>query len=438
MIDGMEKFIHNITVIGISTLLAAAPFVGGCSDRDSGPDAAALIEKLGSKEKDTQIKAAWSLSKMEAKAVEPLAKAMRGKDRTLAWRAADVLRMIGKPAVASLQTALADKDAPWPEAAARALAMIGPASDDVVNALLKILKTGDPEARALAADTLGRGNIKPETATEPLLNALRDDNVDVCKSAAWALAAIGDTSVEPMISALSDSRVTHKRCVAMVLSKFGPAATKATKPMTEMLESEDAEKRELAIYVLKRIKPDPEIAIVPLIAALDDPKHTVCEPAAGILGRMGTAAVGPLIEVLTDKNAKRPGLAAIGLAGIGHEAAKAVDPLLALLKSGDETARGQAAYAISRIAHSDAKVVSALIEAMKNDPGEYSVQMYAAEALGRLRPPATSAIAALTEATKHPNRSVSQAAVEAIEEIKSPSPLKKQDHSRCQHPDHDH
>jgi HEAT repeat protein len=290
----------------------------------------------------------------------------------------------------------------------------------------------------MTADTLGRITIAPDKVMSPLLNALRDTDENVCKAAASSLAAIGKPAVEPMILAMSDSRVKHRRYVALVLSKFGPAASKAASPLVEMLKTGDKDQRGLAIHVLRRIRPEPKIAIDPLIAAFNDSEETISESAAQVLGELGAPAVDALTKALQDKKITRPGHAALALARIGHPAAKAVDPLIVLLKTGDESARGQAAYALSKIAHGNQKVVSALVAALQTDPGEYSVQMYAAEALGRLRPPATSAIAALTEAMEHSRRAVRQAASEAIEDIKSPPPLEKQDHSKCDHEGHVH
>jgi HEAT repeat protein len=90
-----------------------------------------------------------------------------------------------------------------------------------------------------------------------------------------------------------------------------------------------------------------------------------------------------------------------------------------LLKSGDEESRGLAAFALSKVADGKAEVISALIDALRNDPSPYSVQMYAAEALGRITPPARAAIGALTEAMKHSNEAVRKAASAALKDIKA-------------------
>ena len=141
--------------------------------------------------------------------------------------------------------------------------------------------------------------------------------------------------------------------------------------------------------------------------------------AAGVLGRLGAPAVDALIEAMEDKNIRARAVLALSM--IGPPACKSADRLLVMLKTGDEEARGLAAFALSKVGGGQAKVLSALTDVLQNDPSEYSVHMYAAEALGRIAPPARAAIPALTEALKHSHEAVRQSASEALEDIKSPT-----------------
>ena len=85
----------------------------------------------------------------------------------------------------------------------------------------------NPDARAMAADALGRVRLEVDTVMPALLNALRDSDDNVCVTAAASLGALGEEAVESLIAALSDSRVRCRREVALVLGRFGPAARKA-------------------------------------------------------------------------------------------------------------------------------------------------------------------------------------------------------------------
>ena len=421
----MKRFIDILTAVIVSGVVAAAiPCLSGCGgggdDDDDG--VAALIKQLGSADADTHLRAAWALAKKKALALAPLAVALRSDSRALAERAGEVLAAIGQPAVDVLTKALKDKEFPWPHVAAAALVHIDPTARAAIDTLLATLKDGDGRARAMAADALGRVKLEAATVMAALLNALRDSDDNVCKTAAGSLGKIGAAAIEPMIAALSDSRVSRPRHIALVLARFGPASRKATDAVLAMLKKGDADGRAVAIYTLTRIEAEPAAVIGPLIGALSDVKDEISETAATTLGQIGDPAIGALIEALGDKKVRRPGHAALALAMIGPSARGATDRLLALLKTGDENARGLAAYALSKVAEGKAEVISALVGVLKNDPSPYRVQMYAAEALGRIAPPARAAIPALTEALTHTNEQVRKAAAEALKNIESPIP----------------
>ena len=420
MMACMKKLVDILVAVVVAAVLGAVPCLSGCGGGDEADDSVAgLIKRLGSDNVDTQLRAAWTLTKMKAEAVGPLTEAMRGKDRTLARRAADVLGAIGEPAVDSLTAALADSAFRWPHVAAAALAQIGPPSRAAVDTLLATLKDGDAEARAMAAETLGSLKLEINAVMPALLNALRDGDDNVCKAAAESLWNFGEGSVDAMVDALSDSRVKRPKHLAIVLARFGPAAGKAASALVALLKKGDVDVRAAAVFALSKIDPDPVVVVGPLIGALSDAGDNISQMAAGVLGRLGAPAVDALIEAMEDKNIRAR--AALALSMIGPPACKSADRLLVMLKTGDEEARGLAAFALSKVGGGQAKVISALTDVLQNDPSGYSVQMYAAEALGRIAPPARAAIPALTEALKHSHEAVRQAASEALEDIKSPT-----------------
>lgn len=415
--------------------------MSGCGADRSDESVAKLIEQLGSDDVDTHLRAARALAEKKAQALAPLAEAMRGKDRTLAERAGDVLEAIGEPAAGVLREALADKEFRWPHVAAAVMLKIDPKAKAAVDTLLATLKEGDAGARAMAADVLGRVKLEAATVMPALLKALRDTDDDVCKNAAGSLGNLGAAAIEPMIAALSDAGVRRPGYIAEVLSRFGPAARKAAAALITLLKKGDSGEREEAIRCLGRIEAEPAAVVGPLIGALSDAKDNISEMAARLLGRIGDPAIAALTEALADKKVKRPGHAALALAMIGPPARGATDRLIALLKANDENTRGLAVYALGYVADGAEKVVSALVDVLKNDPSAYRVQMYAAEALGRIAPPARAAIPALTEALKHTSEPVRQAAAAAIENIKSPVPRSnpatgEHDHKNGKHPRH--
>ena len=422
MMASMKKLLDILTAVIVSAVLLAIPCLSGCGGGDESDDSAAgLIKQLGSDDADAHIQAAWALTNMKTEAIAPLAEALRGSNRILAERAGTVLRNIGEPAVDVLTEALADKEFRWPHVAAAALVQIGPDARAAVDTLLLTLKEGDAEARALAAETLGSVKLELTTVMPALLRALRDTDDNVCKTAADALGNLGEPAIESMIAALGDSRIHRPRHIALVLSRFGPAARKGADALIAMLEEGDAGEREAAVYTLAKIEAKTSAVVGALIGALSDAEGKVSEMAARALGEIGEPAVEALIEALGGKEARGPGYAALALSIIGPPARGATDRLLVMLKTGDEEARALAAFALGKVAAGEAKVISALTDALQNDPGSYTVQMDAAVALGRIAPPARTAIPALTEAMKHPHEAVRMAAAEALENIKSPT-----------------
>jgi len=430
----MNKLPHILIALAFGSIVCFS----GCGKKADDDSVADLVKRLGSDIEDVRIKAAWLLSKKKAEAVAPLTEALRSADRDLARRAGEILTIIGQPAIDSLREAHADKKFPWPHLAAAAIARIGPPTKEAVDTLLETLKSGDASARAMAADTLGRIEFEAKPLINPLLNALRDADIEVCRNAAMALNRIGAETIAPMIAALTDSRIKHIRPIVLAITKNGSAARKASAPLAAMLKDPDPDIRELAMFALSRIDTDPDIVIKPLIATLDDSRESVSEMSANTLGRIGKLTVKPLIAAMGDSEISRKGHVALALARVGRDAADAIDVLLELLKKGDERDRGLAAFALGAVSSGQQPVLDALTGALKNDPSEYSVQMYAAEALGAIRPPATAAIGALTEAMKHAHEAVRNSAKQAIADIKSPPHLHDHtDHSKCG-PDHQH
>jgi HEAT repeat protein len=224
----------------------------------------------------------------DARAVEPLIKALGDEDEDVCMNAAEALGEIGDtravgPLIKNLSartfgrssindTKTSQLSATW------ALADIGVAA---VEPLIKALGDEDDDVRWLAADALGE--IGDERAVEPLIKALRDDNVHC---AAEALGNIGDVrAVEPLIKALEDEEWRVRYYAA----------------------------RALIIIMDAR-------AVEPLIGALEDETWAVRGNAAYALGEIGDArAVEPLIKVLGDESDEVRDAAKEALKKLGHE-----------------------------------------------------------------------------------------------------------------------
>lgn len=71
--------------------------------------------------------------------------------------------------------------------------------------LIENLKDDDPDKRKEAAEKLGETGT--ETAIEPLLNVLNDENPQVRFASAKALGKIGEPAIDPLVLILKMRRV---------------------------------------------------------------------------------------------------------------------------------------------------------------------------------------------------------------------------------------
>ncbi|HHT9138888.1 MAG TPA: HEAT repeat domain-containing protein [Candidatus Wunengus sp. YC60] len=241
--------------------------------------------------------AAWALGESkDTRAVEPLITALKDKNEDVRRNAADVLVKIGPRAVEPLIAALKDADENVREHAAKALGEIK--DPRAVEPLITALKDENKEVRRHAAQALGES--KDTRAVEPLIAALKDENGDVRRHAAEALEDIGPRAVELLIVALKDENKEVRRHAAQALGEIKDP--RAIEPLAAALKDENEDVRMRAALALSAFK-DPR-AVEPLIAALKDTDGRVLWYAVRALGEIkDPRAVKPLIAVL--KNAYR-------------------------------------------------------------------------------------------------------------------------------------
>ena len=266
--------------------------------------------------------------------------------------------------------------------------------DEAMEMLCKPLEDEDEWVRFYAVGTLGE--IGDARAVEPLIRALGEKSSKVSKAVALALVKLA--LVEPLLKALGEGNLA----VVEVLGEIGDV--RAVEPLIKTLGDENAEIRTTAVRALGKIGEaavEPLIrvleegedvrfyavwalgtiadvrAVEPLIKALEDERVHVA--AAAALGNIGDArAVEPLIGVLSDDNKKLRKSAAWALGNIGD--ARAVDPLIKGLGDEHNKVRIAATFALGIIA--DVRAVEPLIKALEDE--EDDVRGYAAEALGKI------------------------------------------------------
>jgi HEAT repeat protein len=148
---------------------------------------------------------------------EALATALSSWDLEMRKKVARALGRMGNPrAIPALVAMLDDEYVTARRSAAAALAGIGKAC---VPYLRVALRHKHGRARASAAEALG--SIGDPDAVEALIEALKDEDPDVCRWAAWALGRIGDRrAVEPLTAVSQYAEKNLRANAAQALRKI--------------------------------------------------------------------------------------------------------------------------------------------------------------------------------------------------------------------------
>jgi FOG: HEAT repeat len=273
--------------------------------------------------------------------------------------------------------------------------------------IIESLKDGNSDVRKRAAETLG--NIKSDTAIQPLINALKDEDSDVRVRAAQVLGNIkSDTVVQPLINALKDEDSGVRKRAAEALGKI--KSDTAVQLLINTLKDEDSDVKVRAAEALENT--NSEMAVQLLINTLKDEDSGVRWGAAEALGDIKSdTVIQPLINALKDEDSKVRWEAAGGLGNIKSDTA--VQPLINALKDEDSDVRVRAAEALGNIKSEMA--VQPLINALKDEDSD--VRWSAAQALGDIKPNIT--IQLLINALKDEDSDVRVKAAQALGNIKS-------------------
>ncbi|MBN1642454.1 MAG: HEAT repeat domain-containing protein [Anaerolineae bacterium] len=287
-------------------------------------------------------------------------------------RAASELGRLRNPmTIENLVGALGDKERSVRKAAADALVRWrDPAA---VEPLVRSLGEGDETTRLAVVDVLGE--MGGEQAIEALIGAMtRDTSPQVRLAAAQALAAACHTSAGPtgtraqawvgsqrMTEALADALAQGEpaRVRFVCAEALALAGEVAVPPLIAALQDPDPSVRARAAQSLGQLRD--QRATPALIASLADTSEGVRQAAAGALGQLGDAlAFDPLVLVLQDPSPQvrqRAGEALLALAPTEPLAQQ----LHSLIHSGAE-GRAQAATALGEL--QDPRAIPALGRAL--------------------------------------------------------------------------
>ncbi len=338
---------------------------------------------------------------LEGKPLGEWVRLLKDKESNNRYRAAQVLYREGtraKAALPALKAALKDPDQ---RVRSFAVATLGRQGPDNLPLLLEALGS----ERLAPAARVGFRELGKE-AVGPLLRVLKEGDPHARAAAATALAAVGAPAVEAIPAlqkALTDPNGLVRVQAAGALRQLTPGTRAGLAQLLEGLHDKDAAVRREAAELLARLKV--REALPALRAALKDPSPLVRVPAAAgvvLIDRTGATAMVPyLIEGLKGTSPKNYQIAAQVLAGIGPGAYEALPALLDGMKRADATQAGLAAWCASQIAKDDRALFTALVQALKSPQGE--LRLSAVTSLPRMTVKDPAAVPALVEALQNPN-----------------------------------
>jgi HEAT repeat protein len=328
-------------------------------------------------------------------------------DYRVSARAADVLAEAGVESVPIVLDAFLQGDLRLHRRAAAVLLRLGaPAAPGLVAALKDKVQAQRVEAVLV--------RLGP-AAVPALREALREEKG--CEAAAHLLGLIGPRAadaVADLIAVLKRRQVpaTLRSEAAFALGRIGEPAGDIVPALTAALRDGPREVREQAAEALGWIDPPAPQAARALAAALKDADAKVTMKACQSLSFVGDRESAPAL------------LAAFqgGRAEVAVEAGRALwllgpkaDPVVPALLSTAQGPPNKAAAARSLLASFGPRIVPVLIKSLGD--GEAARREAAADILGRIGPPARTAVPALFAALKDNSSSVALMAAMALAEI---------------------
>ena len=274
--------------------------------------------------------------------------------------------------------------------------------------MLKHVKDAAFNVRGRAIQYLGR--FTSEEAYEAVISALDDAEIQVVKSAIYALEAYppADDSVAKLKAFAQHESAEVRGSAAHTLGIWGQSEA-----LLKLLEDEEPRVRSHAADHIGLLRYEP--AIPALVRALKDPGQRVRRAAAKTLGQIAhELAVKPLIEALTDSDSAVVQNVAWALGRFGDP--EAILPLIEASSrmAGESEARKAIVTALGRFRTAS---VRALLKRLESQ-GPVA-QREAAWLLGQLS--SRLAVPALISATESPDAEVRSAAAEALAAIADPS-----------------
>jgi HEAT repeat protein len=363
-IPALAKIVQDKeTTIRVLAIVALGEIGGGAAEAIA-PLIAALAETNGR----VHTAAMAALRRLGTAVAAELVAAFKNKEELVRTGAAEVLARIGAPAVPALVPALSDSDPNARRLAAVVLQQIGPAAKAGAPGLLTNLKDADRQVRYASIRALRALQPTSVEALQAMWGALDDGNTAVAGEARQALAGWNvDRTAIPLLLSYLEEKDAERRLLALgLLRNMGPEAKGAIPTLAALLHDQDAALRLNAAQTLAVIGAAESSVLTALGEALHDADPAVCTAVQAALVKAGPPAIPVLIQALGDKAARVRVLAADTLPKLGKDARAALPALLDDCKYDDPQVRLHAIVALRELAPAATSVVPVLIESLQD------------------------------------------------------------------------
>ena len=136
-------------------------------------------------------------------------------------------------------------------------AKAGAPDSSTFDTLLARLRTGSGPIREEAAAALGQPGPRLDEQVAALADALRDTNVQLSSTAAWALSQLGAPSLPVLVHALRDYQPSVRYNAVYALGELGQAAIPARDAVKKALLDPDQTVRKMAEWSMAQLGPQP-------------------------------------------------------------------------------------------------------------------------------------------------------------------------------------